>query len=196
MIGFLARVLVLAVPWAAAAQVGILQIRVVEGEGALHAPGSRSSKPLAVLVSDETGHPVAGVAVTLHMPDDGPGGSFGGLPTALVITGADGRAAVRNFQVNRTPGRFEIRITAAKGPVRAGALSFQYITEGGAGTASAGVRGRRKWVVVALAAAGAIGGGIAATAGGSRSAAGGNAAAPVTASPVGIGTPVITVGKP
>ena len=33
---------VLALSCAAAAQVAILQIRVIEGEGAVHAPGSRS----------------------------------------------------------------------------------------------------------------------------------------------------------
>ncbi len=77
--------------WAAAApgQVAILQIRVIEGEGAVHLPGARSSRPIAVEITDETGRPVAGAAVSFHLPEDGPGGAFvNGLRTEVVITDA------------------------------------------------------------------------------------------------------------
>ena len=52
--------------WAtpALAQVAILQIRVIEGEGAVHLPGSRSSRPITVEITEETGKPVAGAAVS------------------------------------------------------------------------------------------------------------------------------------
>ena len=49
----------------ALAQVAILQIKVVEGEGAVHPPGARSPRPLTIEITDETGRPVPGAAVTV-----------------------------------------------------------------------------------------------------------------------------------
>ena len=37
---------------AASGQVAILQIRVIEGEGAVHVPGTRSSRPITVEITD------------------------------------------------------------------------------------------------------------------------------------------------
>ena len=62
----LAAALVVALSGSATAQVAILQIQIVEGEGAVYAPGARSARPLAVEVTDETGRPVAGAAVSFH----------------------------------------------------------------------------------------------------------------------------------
>src|SRR5581483_5246973 len=108
----------------ASAQVAILQIRVVEGEGAVHAPGSRSIRPLTVEITDETGKPVDQAAVSFHLPDDGPGGVFlSGLRTEVVMTGADGRASIRGLQWNSTPGRLQIRIVASREQARAGMIS-------------------------------------------------------------------------
>src|ERR1041384_1214450 len=122
------------------AQVAILHITVVEGDGAVHVPGSRSSRPLTVEITDEIGKPVADAAVTFHLPDDGPGGAFpSGLRTAVVTTDLRGRATLRGFQVNRNPGRFQIRIFASKEQARAGTVSFQYIAEAGSGAAGARV---------------------------------------------------------
>src|SRR5438093_61797 len=83
------------------AQVAILQITVIEGEGAVHVPGSRSSRPLTVEITDETGKPVPNAAVSFHVPDDGPGGTFpNGLRTAVVTTDTRGRSSLRGLQVN------------------------------------------------------------------------------------------------
>src|SRR5579862_769700 len=117
----LAGALVLAFPAAIGAQVAIVQLKVVEGEGVTHAAGGRAVKPLTVEVTDETGHPVAGAAVSFHFPEQGPSGIFvNGLRTDVVISDASGRAAVRGFQLNHSPGAFQIRITAAKDLARAG----------------------------------------------------------------------------
>src|SRR5262245_13641328 len=111
-------------------QVAILQITVVEGEGVVHVPGSRSSRPLTVEITEETGKPVADASVSFHIPEDGPGGTFpNGLRTAVATTDARGRATVRGLQTNRNPGRFQIRIFASKEQARAGTVSFQYIGE-------------------------------------------------------------------
>ena len=57
--------LALASVGAATAQVAILQIHILEGEGAVHPPGSRISRPLVVEVTDETGRPVPSAAVVM-----------------------------------------------------------------------------------------------------------------------------------
>lgn len=195
----LSRVLALAgLCLTAHAQVAILQIQVTGGEGSVHAPGTRDARPIAVEVTDETGRPVEGAAVSFHLPDQGPSGSFvNGLRTEVAVTDERGRAVVRAIEFNRVPGRFEIRIVASKEQARAGTVSFQYI----AGTAASGAvataratsrwHPRKKWLVVAAAVGvGAAGGTLAL----SRSSSSGQA---VTSTPVlSIGTPSVTVGKP
>jgi hypothetical protein len=184
--------------WPVEAQIAILQIQVVEGEGTVHAPGSRSARPLTVNVTDETGRPVEGAAVIFHLPENGPGASFGnGLRTEVATTDARGRASAPSFQLNRTPGRFAIRIIASNEQARAGMESFQYVADTNSGAASvprakAAATGRWKWALAAAVAGGAVGGVLA-----SRSR--GNSSTPASASsqpPVSIGAPIITVMPP
>jgi hypothetical protein len=198
-----AAAFVLALSYTAAAQVAILQIRVIEGEGAVHAPGSRSTRPLTVEVTDETGKPVEGAAVSFHLPEEGPGGVFAnGMRTEVAVTDSHGHAAVHGLQLNRASGPFQIRIVASKEQARAGMVSFQYIAEPGSGAAAptAGLsHGYRKWIAVAVLAGGGAAAGILA--------AGRSGGAPAPAAPsvppaptptitLTIGTPTITVGKP
>lgn len=199
-------------PCVASAQVAILQIQVVEGEGMVHAPGSRSVRPLTVQVTDESGQPVDHAAVSFHLPDDGPGGAFlSGLHTEVAVTDSAGRVSVRGVQWNHAQGRFQIRIVASREQARAGIVSFQYIGDGGGSatsrassaakpTASATAsKGHSKWIVVAsLVAAGVTVGVV----NGSRSksaASQATANAVVMAAPAAvltIGVPTVTVGKP
>lgn len=184
----------------ALAQVAILQIRVVEGEGAVHLPGSRSSRPITVEITEETGRPVAGAAVSFHLPEDGPGGAFvNGLRTEVVITDLGGRASLRGLLANRIPGRFQIRILASKEQARAGTVSFQYVAEprGGVPSAATASHGRGKWMALAAAVLGGTVAGLAVVRGGGATS---PAAAGTTSTPVPpvltIGTPSITAGKP
>jgi hypothetical protein len=198
-------------PHLATAQVAILHIQVIEGEGAINMPGSRIAHPLTVEITDETGKPVEGAAVSFHLPEDGPGGTFSnGLRTDVTLTDARGRASLRTLLVNRAPGRLPIRVVASKEQARAGMVSFQYIAEpkGGA-VAAAGSKStpsvshsKLKWVVLAVLASGG-----AVAAGTLLAGKSGNAAATaVTTVPVGtavpvavginIGSPTITVGHP
>lgn len=190
----------------AVGQVAVLHIQVIEGEGAVNAAGARNSRPLAVEVTDETGKPVEGASVSFHLPDEGPGGSFGsGLRTDVTITDARGRANLHTMQLNRTPGRFAIRIVAEKEQARAGMVSFQYIAEPKTGAAPASssksgpslMHGPLKWVVVAVLAGGAAAaGGLIAGKSNGASAAPTPAATATGASTISIGSPSITVGKP
>ena len=117
-------------------QIAILQVQVVEGDGAVHATGSKASRPIVVQVTDETGSPVEGATVSFRLPDEGPTGVFSsGIRTDLVATDSHGRAALRSLQFGRTPGQLQIRITAAKGEARAGTLSTQIL--GGKGLSAA-----------------------------------------------------------
>ena len=168
-----------------------LQIRTVAGEGASHAPDSRSRNPLVVEVTDEIGHPVPGATVSFQLPADGPGGIFEtGLRTEIATTDAQGRAAVRNFRVNRSPGAFEIRITAVKDGVRAGMLSRQYVAATGTGRPGV-TRSSKKWLVLGGIAAGALGAVM--TSGALRGGPGSSDTPPV----VSIGAPVeIAIGAP
>ena len=188
----------------AVAQVAVLHIQVIEGEGAVNAAGARNARPLAVEVTDETGKPVESVSVSFHLPEDGPGGTFGnGLRTDVTVTDSSGRANLHTIVLNRTPGRFAIRIVASKEQARAGIISFQYISEGKAGVApasptSSGASVKHsplKWIVIAaLAASAATAGALIAGKSGSNAAPASTPAAP--AATITIGGPTLTVGKP
>lgn len=198
----------------------ILRIRVLEGEGSIHTAGTRSTQPVVISVTDETGKPVEGASVSVRLPEDGPTGVFpNGMHTEIVMTGLDGRVAIRSIQWARSAGPVQIRITASKGEVRAGILSAQYITE------PAGANPRRnpdvpasptteprpanrpvstveppsrsKWILLAALIGGAAAGGVAAAAHGGKSGASGAVNPPgVTQPGVTIGNPSISVGQP
>lgn len=145
-----------------------LQIRIEEGDGATYAAGSRATRGITVVVTDEAGHPVAGASVSFSLPENGPGGVFAdGSKTQLLVTRADGRATVWGMRWNRQAGSFSIRIVAGKGAARAGTEASLRLAEGrGAAVATGG--SSHKWLWIGLAAAGAAGIGLAAaTRGGS-----------------------------
>lgn len=175
-----------------------LEIRVVDGEGAAYTVGSRATRGVTVLVSDESGRPVQGATVSFSLPAAGPGGVFvSGSRTEIATTRADGRAAAWGMQWNRTAGPFEFRITASTGQARAAIVSAQYLTNLPEGTAAAspkarGGTGSHKLLWISLAVAGAAVAGVAGVA--SVKSATPAAAAPV--SPTQIGTPTISLGRP
>jgi len=124
-----AGALAVALSCAATAQVAVLEIKVLDGEGAVHSLGAHVAHPITVEVTDENGKPVAGAAVSFQLPAQGPSGTFSnGLRTDLILTDAAGRAAIHSMQLNRTGGQLRIRITAVKEQARAGAISTQYIS--------------------------------------------------------------------
>jgi hypothetical protein len=198
----------------------IIQLRVLEGEGAVYGIGSRATRGLTVQVTDESGKPVEGASVSFTLPVAGPGGTFkSGLRTEVLTTQADGKAAIWGMQWNRLPGPFEIKITASKDQARAGIVSTQYLNNFGPAKAGdfatpkagdfatpkagdftthkAGGEGtfrashsHTKWIVIAALAAGAAAG----LALGRTS----HTPAAVATSPVGlqIGSPSIILGHP
>jgi len=197
----LAGALAVALSGAAMGQIAILQIQVVEGEGAVHVPGSRAARFLTIAITDETGKPVEGAAVTFHLPEDGPSGAFGNeLRTDVVLTDSHGRATAPVFTLNRVAGRFQIRVIAAKEQARAGIVSFQYIGEpaGGSSTPSVALaRHRARWIAIAaLVGGGAVAGLLAGRSGGSTATAPPAPSAPTPPPQLSIGTPTISIGHP
>lgn len=181
----------------------IVQLKVVEGDGAVYRTGGRASRGLTVLVTDETGKPVEHAAVSFRLPEEGASGVFSsGLRTDVVTTGPDGRATVWGMQWNKTAGPVAIRITAIKDQARAGIISTQYLSDtvavasaapraGGEGVFTAPRKGHAKWILIAGVVGGAAAAGLAF----------GRSHGPQTAgvgSPAGvmIGNPSINVGHP
>src|SRR5271154_1140176 len=145
----------------------IVQLKVVDGDGAVYRPGTRATHGLTVLVTDETGKPVDMAAVSFRLPDQGASGAFNsGLRTEIVTTGPDGRATVWGMQWNKTAGPVEIRITAIKEQARAGIVSTQYLSDsvtaqsGGEGVFRTSHSGH-KWLWVAGVVAVGVGAGAA-----------------------------------
>jgi hypothetical protein len=204
---WLAAGLILALPCLADCQTATLQIRVLEGEGAVHPAGTRKTLPLTIQVTDEAGKPVEHATVSFHLPDEGPSGTFpNGLHTDISATDATGRARIRVVQWNRIPGPFQVRIVASFEQVRAGLVSRQYIEGRPAASAAAAAspvapattvtstRGRSRWLAIAALAAGGATAGI--LLGRSRNATPSPAAAALAAPVVTIGAPTISLGKP
>jgi hypothetical protein len=176
----------------------IVQLKVVEGDGAVYRTGGRAAHGLTVLVTDESGKPVEHAAVSFRLPEGGSGGVFSsGLRTEVVTTGPDGRATVAGMQWNRTSGPVQIRITAIKDQARAGIISTQYLSDdavapkaGGEGSFTAPHKGRTMWILVAVA---AVAGGAAAGFMLTHSRTPSTTTAPAG---VSIGNPSIIVGHP
>ena len=112
----------------------VLQLRVLEGEGGVHTAGTRTPRLLTLQATDETGRPLPGTTISIHLPSEGPSGLFSnGLRTEAVTTGPDGRASIGNVRWDRTGGPLTIRVTAIKDHARAGVLSLQYVTDNAPG---------------------------------------------------------------
>ena len=178
----------------------ILQLRVVEGDGAAYPAGSRAVRGLTIEVTDEAGQLVPNAAVSFRLPESGPTGVFAnGTRTEITSSGPNGRATVWGMKWNRIAGTFAIRVTAAKGETRAGAIVQQVLAETTTALVAGGkpdavrykLRRSYRWIWLTAIAAGATGGGLAF---GARS--GGKAPGTTTAAiSISIGNPSISVGK-
>ena len=142
-----------------------LHVKTVEGEGVAYAPGSRATRGVSVLVTDETGRPVGDAIVSFTLPMTGPSGEFvSGTRTEIVTTKGDGRASVWGMRWNRLPGPFELRMTAIKGQSRAD-LAVNLELSGAPSKTSAPSSiggGNHKWLWIGLGGIAAVAGAVAA----------------------------------
>lgn len=202
-----------------------LQIRVLSIQSLEQKPGVESA-PIRVIVEDAAGRPVAGAAVAFRLPEEGPTGSFrNNLHTDVVLTAGDGTAEGGPVIWGAVPGKLALRVMAIKGAMR-GTAAVE-VALGGPQTTIVEEEPRptrplvvpqriaepdldvpryrppsfwkSKWMVVALAAGGAIAGGYAARSFQGSPAPGAVALPPagsIDLGPVVIGPPLVTVGKP
>jgi hypothetical protein len=145
----------------------VLNLVVVEGDGAINNIRQRTAREPIVEVQDENHRPVAGALVLFALPRSGPGGTFpNGATTLSVTTDEQGRAVARGLKPNDQSGEYDITITASY----AGATATVSITQVNA--------------IAAAAAAGAAGAGTAA---------GGAAAGGAAAGGIALGTKVAII---
>src|SRR5579859_1089862 len=96
---FLAIVLAAMIAVQAQTPAPMLNIVIVEGEGAINNIKLRTARETIVQVEDENHKPVAGAAVVFTLPNQGAGGSFAGNAQTLTsVTDANGRAVARGLQ--------------------------------------------------------------------------------------------------
>lgn len=172
-----------------------IQLKILEGDGETYATGSRATRGITVLVTDQAGNPIENAAVSFKLPDQGPSGTFTATErTQTVTTGADGRATVWGMQWNKTPGTTEVLVTAVKNEARASIVVKQVLSD--KVPAEAGGEGEfrsshhsAKWIIIGAAVAGAAAAGMMAMHSHSSSS---TASTPA----ISIGSPTITVSHP
>uniref|UniRef100_Q02BY4 Carboxypeptidase regulatory-like domain-containing protein n=1 Tax=Solibacter usitatus (strain Ellin6076) TaxID=234267 RepID=Q02BY4_SOLUE len=107
--------LILALWIPAAAQVApMLNLVVVEGEGAVNNIRQRTAREPVVQVEDENHKPVAGAIVVFMLPSNGAGGTFAnGAKTLTMTTDSKGQAVARGLKPNGVKGQYQIRVNAS-----------------------------------------------------------------------------------
>jgi hypothetical protein len=171
---------------------GGLKLTPVKGEGAHNSIRNKSATPPAIAVRDENDQPVKGAEVTFQLPPMGASGAFfGWLRTNTGRTDAEGLVEAAPFTPNDEEGRLNIMVTAKSG-AKSGTLVVHQANTRDGSAATVGPKNSHKtlWIVLAVAAAAAIGGGVAATRGE------GNDNTTPTTIPVSITPGPVTVGGP
>ena len=182
---------------AGAAQAGaasLLNIVVVEGEGAINNIRQRTAREPIVQVEDENHKPIAGAAVTFSLPSHGASGIFpNGSRTVTVLTNDQGRATAQGLRPNTVKGKMQIRVNANHNGQTSSTTITQTNVVGAAvaGAAAAGISLKLLIGIIAVAGAAAAGGAVAATRGGGGGGGGTGTGGSTTISP-GTGT----VGPP
>ena len=104
-----------------------LHVHVVDDPGPAPTQ-SISTKGYVMQVTNSSGAPVAGAAVALRLPEDGPTGRFNnGLRAWVAYSDAAGIARFPVIEWGGSEGRVDIRVTAAKGSYHAGLVIPQQI---------------------------------------------------------------------
>ena len=84
----------------------MINLIVVEGEGAINNVKQRAAREAVVQVEDENHRPIAGAAVTFTLPGQGASGSFlNGARSITVLSDNQGRAVARGLRPNSVQGK-------------------------------------------------------------------------------------------
>jgi hypothetical protein len=138
----------------------MLNLVVVEGEGATNNIRQRTAREPVVQVEDENHKPIAGAVVVFTLPSNGAGGTFAnGAQTLSMVSDSKGQAVAHGFRPNGLKGQFKIHVNASYQGRTASTSITQTnaaLTASGA-AASAGVSGKLIAVLVVAGAAAAGG---------------------------------------
>jgi hypothetical protein len=105
----------------------VLHVHVVDDPGPAQTR-STSAKGYVVQVTNASGGPVAGAAVALRLPEDGPTGRFAnGLRAWVAYSDAAGIARFPVIRWGENAGPVQVGVTAAKGASHAGLMLAQQI---------------------------------------------------------------------
>jgi hypothetical protein len=179
--------------WAnAQAQVApMLNLVVIEGEGAINNVRQRTAREPIVQVQDENHKPIAGAIVTFTLPSRGASGVFAnGSQTLTVSTDQQGQAVARGLRPNTVKGQMQIRVSASNNGQTASTTITQTnaVAAAAAGAASGGAVSGKLIAVLAVVGAAAAGGALYATrSGGSSGTPNPTPSAPVTTVAAGSG---------
>jgi hypothetical protein len=92
----------------------MLNLVVVEGEGATNNIRQRTARAPVVQVEDENHKPVAGAIVVFTLPSNGAGGAFtNGVRTLTMVSDSKGQAVAEGFRPNGLKGQFKIHVNAS-----------------------------------------------------------------------------------
>ena len=146
-----------------------LNIRIIEGDGAINNIRQRTAREPIVQVEDENNRPIGGAIVIFSLPDRGASGVFvDGSRTLTVTTGPDGRAVARGFRPNGVEGKMEMRVTASQAGAASATATITQTNQALAAAVAGGVSAKLS-TILAIAGGAAAGGIIAATRGGGSS---------------------------
>jgi hypothetical protein len=140
----------------------LLNIVVVDGEGAINNVGQRATHNPSVRIEDENQRPISGAAVVFTLPTEGPSGEFSnGSKTLTIITNNQGIATAQGLKVFWTAGKLQIHVNASyRGQTaRTNITQFNMAVPGGKTEKASN---KKLWIIVAVAAAAAGGGAVAA----------------------------------
>ena len=168
-----------------------IQIRVMEGDGAINSIRLHRAHDPVVEVVDAGGHPLTGATVTFLLPAMGAGGTFQNNGLSLTTqTDERGMAAGRGLRPNRVAGSFQIRVAASWQSQSASATVMQTNAEPVAKSSHS------KLILILAAVGGAAAAGAAVAAGGgkSSSAAGATSTGSTSGATISAGAP--SLGPP
>jgi hypothetical protein len=141
-----------------------ITIKIIEGDHAINSIRMKRGHDPVVQVLSGSGEPIAGATVSFLLPASGAGATFSGGGLSLTVqSDAKGMAVGRRLTPNRIEGPFRIRVTASWHGEAASATLSQTNAEPATQTS------RNKWIVIAVAAGGAVAGGVLAASRGSSS---------------------------
>ena len=137
----------------------MINLIVIEGEGAINNIKQRTAREAVVQVEDENHRPIAGALVTFTTPGQGPSGAFlNGARSLTVTSDSQGRAVARGLRPNTVQGKVEIRVNAKyQGAAADAIITMTNMLPAGAAAAS----GISVKLITILAVAGAAAAGIA-----------------------------------